>query len=127
MGRYNFLNRRTFSFGILCAGCFIATAILLSHVASAQMDKVKASMAALKAQTDKLGPPRIEDTDGVAGKDVPALYSGASKMNNNFDVVDEAVKENGGTATLFVQAATSMYALRRMLRRTSVSARSIRF
>ena len=25
-------------------------------------------------------------------------------MNNNFDVVDEVVRENGGTATLFVKA-----------------------
>jgi Cache 3/Cache 2 fusion domain len=103
MGRYNVVNRRTFSFGILGAGCFVA-GILLPRVASAQMGKVQASMAVLKAQTAKLGPPRIEGTEAVAGKDVPALYFGATKMNNNFDVVDEVVKENGGTATLFVKA-----------------------
>jgi hypothetical protein len=103
MIQYYFVNRRTFSFGILSGGCFIATAIL-SRVASAQMDKVNVSMTGLKAQTAKLGPPRIEGTDAVAGKDVPALYFGTTKMNNNFDVVDEVVKENGGTATLFVKA-----------------------
>jgi len=48
--------------------------------------------------------PKIEGKDPVAGKDVPALYFGATKMNNFFDVVDEVVKENGGTATLFVNA-----------------------
>ena len=68
------------------------------------MDKVKESMAALKTKTAKFGMPRIEGIDPVAGKDVPALYFGATKMNNFFDVVDELVKEHGGTATLFVKA-----------------------
>src|SRR5689334_23373934 len=35
-----------------------------------------ASMAALKAKTAKLGAPRIEGAEAVAGKDVPALISG---------------------------------------------------
>ena len=61
-------------------------------------------MAALKAKTAKLGAPKIEGKDPVAGKDAPALYFGTTKMNNFFDVVDEVVKENGGTATLFVKA-----------------------
>ena len=61
-------------------------------------------MAALKAKTAKLGPPKIEGTDPVAGKDVPALYFGTTKMNNNFDIVDEVVKDHGGTATLFVES-----------------------
>jgi hypothetical protein len=32
------------------------------------------------------------------------LYFGSTKMNNFFDVVDDVVKEAGGTATLFVKA-----------------------
>ncbi|HTS53154.1 MAG TPA: hypothetical protein VMH26_07765 [Burkholderiales bacterium] len=68
------------------------------------MDKVKASMAALIAKTGKLGAPKIEGTDPVGGKSAPGLYFGTTKMNNFFDVVDEVVKENGGTATLFVKA-----------------------
>jgi hypothetical protein len=97
----NLIKRKTF---ILAAGCFMATAMLMPSVGGAQTDKVKTSMAALQAKTAKLGAPRIEGTDAVAGKDVPALYFGTTKMNNFFDVVDEAVKENGGTATLFVKA-----------------------
>jgi hypothetical protein len=104
MDQHNFINRRTFIFGILGAGCFIATATLVPRLAKAQIDKVRASMVALKAKTAKLGPPKVEGTEVVAGKDVPALYFGTTKMNNNFDVVDEVVKENGGTATLFVKA-----------------------
>ena len=61
-------------------------------------------MADLKAKTAKLGLPKIEGTAAVAGKDVPALYFGTTKMNNFFEVVDEVVKENGGTATLFVKS-----------------------
>ena len=104
MHGYSFIERRTLICGMLGAGYFIATATLLPRTASAQMDKVHASMAAIKAKTVKLGPPRIEGTEAVAGKDVPALYFGTTKMNNNFDVVDDVVKENGGTATLFVKA-----------------------
>ena len=57
------------------------------------MDQVKVSMAALKAKTGTLGLPRIEAPAPVAGKDVPALYFGTTKMNNSFEVVDEVVKE----------------------------------
>ena len=32
------------------------------------------------------------------------MYFGSTKMNNFFDVVDDVVKEAGGTATLFVKA-----------------------
>jgi hypothetical protein len=35
---------------------------------------------------------------------VSALYFGTTKMNNYFEVVDEVVKEYGGTATLFVKS-----------------------
>jgi hypothetical protein len=98
------IGRKKFLVGILAAGCFIATATLLPTVGKAQEDKVKASMSALKAKTAKLGAPKIEGKDPVAGKDVPTLYFGTTKINNNFDVVDEVAKENGGTATLFVKA-----------------------
>jgi hypothetical protein len=104
MDGYNFINGSAFFFGLRGAECFIATATMLPHLANAQMDKVRASMAALKAKTAKSGPPKIEGTEAVAGKDVPALYFGTTKLNNNFDVVDEVVKENGGTATLLVKA-----------------------
>ena len=97
-----FISRRIFVVSILGAGTAAAT--LLPNVGHAQMDQVKVSMAALKAKTGTLGPPKIEGTAPVAGKDVPALYFGTTKMNNFFEVVDEVVKENGGTATLFVKS-----------------------
>src|ERR1700755_2827396 len=97
-----FISRRIFVVSILGAGTAAAT--LLPNVGHAQMDQVKVSMAALKARTGKLGQPKIEGTAPVAGKDVPALYFGTTKMNNFFEVVDEVVKENGGTATLFVKS-----------------------
>jgi Cache 3/Cache 2 fusion domain len=102
--RINQIHRKTFIVGALATGCFIAAAALLPNLGNAQMDKVTASMAALKAKTANLGAPTIEGKDPVAGKDVPALYFGTNKMNNLFDVVDDVVKENGGTATLFVKA-----------------------
>jgi hypothetical protein len=77
------MNRKNFIVGILVAGCFIATATLIPSVGNAESDKVKASMAALKAKTAKLGAPKIEGIDPVAGKDAPALYFGTTKMNNS--------------------------------------------
>ena len=66
-------------------------------------DAISKSMAMLIANAETYGPPRIEGRDAVEGKDVPGLYFGATKMNKFFDVVDEVVKETGGTATLFVK------------------------
>ena len=65
MDRDNFINRKTFIVGILGAGFFVATATLLPGLAAAQLDKVRASMAALKAKTAKLGAPRIEGTEAL--------------------------------------------------------------
>jgi hypothetical protein len=67
-------------------------------------DAVDRSMAALIAGTERLGPPRLEGRDPVAGKDVPALYFGSTRMNNSFDLVDEVAREAGGAASLFVKS-----------------------
>jgi hypothetical protein len=83
-----------------------AAALPISNgkVRAQDLDKVKAAMALLKSKAEKLGPAKLEGTDAVAGKTVPAVYFGATKMNNNFDLVDEVVKEAGGTATIFVKS-----------------------
>jgi hypothetical protein len=47
---------------------------------------------------------KIEGTDTLDGNAVPALFFGATKMNNNFTVVDQVVKKVGGTATIFVKS-----------------------
>jgi hypothetical protein len=88
---------------ILTAGCFIGATILLSGSGQAQDAKVKTVMDLLKSMADKLGPPKIEGTETVSGKQVPAIYFGSTKMNNNFDLVDAVVKQAGGTATIFVK------------------------
>ena len=96
------MNRKNFFVGILAAGCFIVSLMLMPNAASAQTDpKVAKAMELLKAKTAKLG--------AVEGKDVPALYFGTTKMNNNFKVVDEVVRKAGGTATLFVKAGDDDY------------------
>jgi hypothetical protein len=62
-------------------------------------------MELLKSMTARLGAPKVEGTEAVGEKDAPALYFGATKMNNNFEVVDAIGKEHGKemTATLFVR------------------------
>ena len=68
------------------------------------MQKVKAAMALLKSKSEILGPAKIEGTDTVDGKAVPAVFFGTTKMNNNFTLVDEIVEEVGGTATIFAKS-----------------------
>jgi len=61
------------------------------------------TIAALDARLGKIGAPRIEGRDQAAGKDVPAIFFGPRKINNNYDVVDEIKKSTGATATVFVK------------------------
>jgi hypothetical protein len=65
--------------------------------------RVKAAMELLESAANKLGPPKIEGTEAVGGKPAPAIYFGSTKMNNNFEVVDDVVKQAQGTATIFVR------------------------
>ena len=90
--------------GILTVACLTAAAMLLPQVGWAQDEKVKTAMELLESMATKLGPPKIEGTDSVAGKQVPAIYFGSTKMNNNFNLVDEVVKQAQGTATIFVKS-----------------------
>jgi hypothetical protein len=101
------MNRRTFVIGILTAGCFIATSVMMPSAGYAQADpRVTKSMESLKGMTAKLGAPKIEGKEAVGGKDAPALYFGGTKINNNFEIVDAVEKEDGKgmTATLFVKS-----------------------
>ena len=74
-------------------------------VGARDVQKVKAALALLKAESEILGPVKIEGTDTLDGNAVPALFFGATKMNNNFTVVDQVVKKVGGTATIFVKSS----------------------
>jgi hypothetical protein len=73
-------------------------------VAAQDMQKVKAALALLKSESEKLGPAKIEGTDTINGSAVPAVFFGTTKMNNNFTLVDEIVNEVGGTATIFIKS-----------------------
>ena len=98
------MNLRHATIGILATGSVIAASMLMPTATYAQDPKVKQAMELLIAKTGKLGRPKLEGTDAVADKSVPALYFGTTRMNNNFAVVDEVKAEVGGTATLFVRA-----------------------
>jgi len=90
----------------LAAAAFAFAAVTLGpRPAQAQdLAKVHQSMDLLKSEAAKLGAPKIEGTDVVTGKTVPALYFGTTKINNNYDLVDAVVKQEGGTATIFVKS-----------------------
>ena len=89
--------------GILAVAALVVAGQVAPSIGLAQDGKVKTAMELLRSMTDKLGPPKIEGMDTVAGKQLPAIYFGATKMNNNFSLVDDVVKQAGGTATIFVK------------------------
>jgi hypothetical protein len=84
------MYRNSFIACILTLTCFI---ILIPSLGTAKTGDVKTSMAALKAETEKLGAPKVEGSD---------LYFGTTKASN--DLVDAVVKKHGGAATLFVKS-----------------------
>jgi hypothetical protein len=98
------MNFKQTAVSVLTVACLIGAAMLLPDISQAQDPKVKTAMELLESTANKLGPPRIQGTDAVAGKEVPAIYFGSTKMNNNFDLVDEVVKQAQGTATIFVKS-----------------------
>jgi hypothetical protein len=103
--------------GFLKVACLIGAAALFPNLVQAQDAKVKPAMWLLESEANQLGPPKINGTDTVAGKQVPAIYFGSTKINNNFDLVDEVVKEAQGTATIFVNTFALPLTLRRMMAR----------
>lgn len=89
--------------GILATACLTVAALIWPQVGRTQDAKVQSAMELLEAYANELGPPKIEGTEAVAGKEVPAIYFGSTKMNNNFDLVDKVVTKAQGTATIFVK------------------------
>jgi len=78
--------------------------VVMPGIGHTQDTKVETAMGLLKSQAAKMGAPKIEGTDQVADKSVPAIYFGTNKMNNNFNLVDDVVQQAGGTATIFVKS-----------------------
>ncbi len=76
---------------------------LLSSVAAQASGPTTAALEALNARLTKIGPVRVEGTDRVGDRTVPAIFFGARRINNNYDVVDEIKKSSGATATVFVR------------------------
>jgi hypothetical protein len=80
-----------------------AAVALLAAFGSAHANDPKATIADLDARLAKIGAPKIEGTETVAGKTVPAIFFGDRKINNNYDVVDAVRKAHQATATVFVK------------------------
>ena len=78
-----------------------ALALLLATAANA--NDPKTAITALEARLAKIGAAKVEGTDKAGDKTVGALFFGARKINNNYDVVDEIKKSTGASATIFVK------------------------
>ena len=87
---------KTYPFALAAMALFAAS--LSAHAADP-----KATIADLDARLAKIGAPKIDGTDVVGSKTVPAIYFGERKINNNYDVVDAVRKAHNATATVFVK------------------------
>jgi Cache 3/Cache 2 fusion domain len=82
---------------------FFAAAALFALSSLALAQDPKATIADLDTRLAKIGSVKIDGTEVVAGKAVPAIYFGERKINNNYDVVDAVRKAHNATATVFVK------------------------
>lgn len=80
----------------------IAAAALAFGSAALAADP-KATIADLDARLAQIGAPKVDGVDKAADVEVPALFFGDRKINNNYDVVDAVRKAHGATATVFVR------------------------
>lgn len=80
-----------------------ATVMIAAFTTTAHAYDPKATITDLNARLAKIGAPRLEGTDKIGDKTVPALFFGERKINNNFDVVDGVRKTHNATATVFVR------------------------
>lgn len=83
------MYKRNFITYVLTFACAI---FLTSGLGNAQSEKVKSELADLKAETAKLGAPKVQGSD---------LYFGSTKADNS--TVEAVARKDGGAATLFVK------------------------
>lgn len=80
------------------------TVLALSCAAGAQANDPKATIAELDARLAKLGAAKLDGTEKAGDKEVPGIFFGTRKLNNNYDLVDDIKKKSGATATIFVKS-----------------------
>jgi hypothetical protein len=81
----------------------IVTLAALLLAATAHANDPKDAISKLDARLAKIGTAKIDGTEKAGDKAVGALFFGARKINNNYDVVDEIKKSTGASATIFVK------------------------
>ncbi|MFG6430393.1 Cache 3/Cache 2 fusion domain-containing protein [Roseateles sp. LYH14W] len=80
------------------------TLTALSCASWAQANDPKATIADLDARLAKLGAAKLDGKEKAGDKEVPGIFFGTRKLNNNYDVVDDIKKKSGATATIFVKS-----------------------
>lgn len=80
--------------GLTVAGAVLFASFGHAQDAKIQDAKIKSAMEVLKSSAEKLGPAKIDGKDSVAGKEVPAIYFGQAKQNNDFSLVDDGREES---------------------------------
>ena len=79
---------------LCCVGLIIGCASFVKAEADV-FERIKEAMGALKTETTKLGEPKADGS---------TLTFGTTKLNDNFQIVDDVKSKFGCTATLFVKS-----------------------
>ena len=77
---------------------------LTSPVVAQPAGDIGVAMQRLQAKILALGAPSLKGEGSIHGKTVPVLYFGQTQVNDNFALLDDAGKEVGGAATIFVKS-----------------------
>jgi hypothetical protein len=93
MADHSFLPKRALLLAVLA----------LSAAGGAWANDPKATIADLDARLAKLGTAKLDGTEKAGDKEVPGMFFGPRKLNNNYDLVDDIKKKSGATATIFVK------------------------
>ncbi|MEY4766958.1 MAG: hypothetical protein RI907_3631 [Pseudomonadota bacterium] len=81
----------------------LAALSLTVLTATAWANDPKATIEDLDARLRQLGAVKVDGTERAGDKQVPGLFFGARKINNNYDLVDDIKRKSGATATVFVK------------------------
>jgi hypothetical protein len=79
---------------MLLIGCIFLTLSFSAQARTPLTRGLRDAMAMMKAETEKLGEPKLEGE---------TLYFGSTKINGDYTIVDAVKARHGGTATFFIK------------------------
>ena len=81
----------------------VAALMMIGALDAAHAYDPKVTISDLDARLARIGVPKVDGTDKLGEKLVPALFYGDRKINRHYDIVDSIRRSHEATATIFVR------------------------